>query len=71
MFSSLPPRVQMFLRPMLWASFGLFAAIGAVAVYRGDAELPNLWFAAAFTIGCAFSAVFRDVSSDDRHEQER
>ena len=71
MFSNLPPRVQMFLRPMIWASFGLFAVIGAVAVYRGDADLPNLWFAAAFTIGCAFSAVFRDVPSDHHSEQER
>ncbi len=76
MLNRLPPRVQMFLRPIVWASLGSLAAIGALAVYRGDAELPSWWVTAAFAIGCAFSAVFRDVppnilAAHQRHKQQR
>lgn len=76
MLNRLPPRVQMFLRPMLAAALGVFAAIGAIAVYRGDAELPSLWVIAAFAIGSALGAAFRDVPTEilaahQRLEQER
>jgi|694.fasta_scaffold76838_1 hypothetical protein len=76
MLTRLPPRVQMFLRSMISASLGLFAAIGAIAVYRGDTELPSWWIIAAFAIGCAFGAVFRDVPANilaahQRHKQQR
>ncbi len=61
MLNRLPPRVQMFLRTTACAALGFFAAIGAIAVYRGDAELPSLWVIVAFAVGAVFGAASRDV----------
>lgn len=61
----------MFLRPMLGAALGVFAAIGAIAVYRGDAELPSMWLIASFAIGSAFGAAFRDVPTEIQAPHQR
>lgn len=64
MLTRLPPRWHMFIRQMLGYIVVIFAAVGAIAVYQGNAEPPRWWFFVAFGIGSALAAIFRDVPPD-------
>ncbi|MCV0386059.1 MAG: hypothetical protein K5821_06460 [Nitrobacter sp.] len=64
MLTRLPPRWHMFIRQMLACIVGVFAAVGAIALYEGIAQPPRWWIFVAFGIGSALAAMFRDVLPD-------
>ena len=76
MLTRLPPRWHWFIWQMLVATVGVFAVIGAFAVYSGNAAAPGWGFFVAFGVGSALAAIFRDVPPDilaahSRHAGQR
>ena len=61
----------MFVRQLLSCVIGVFAAIGAIAVYKGSAEPPAWCVFAGLGIGTALAAIYRDVPWDIVAAHER
>jgi hypothetical protein len=60
MLNELPPRFRMFIRHVTYCIFGYLAAIGAIALYKGNAS-PAWFTIIGLVIGSALGALTRKV----------
>lgn len=70
MLKKLPPRLRMFFRHVIFGSLGWLSAIGANAIYKGDAKFP--WdLMIGLMLGSVIGALTRKIPEDSLKSYQR